>query len=111
VNNKNLNFYSWLKPKITHSPPLTLDEKILMMAQIELNHSKKSLSWFIPISAFAAATIIFIAGNIYFTQQKTINKLVLYEVPELILNYDKIEMMADASQLSADEWTKIEGQK
>ncbi|MDD4975242.1 MAG: hypothetical protein PHY93_12865 [Bacteriovorax sp.] len=111
MNNVNEKFYSWMKSKIAHTPPARLDQKILMMANNKLNHRKKSFRWMLPSGAFTASLVALISVSIYFNHHKNLNSLVLNEAPEMIFNYDKIELMADASSLSDDDWKKIEGTK
>ena len=112
MNNKNDNFYSCLKGRGAQVPPASLDQKILMIAKKELKHSRKSFNWIIPTSVVTGCLIIFFTYSTYSNQQKNLNKYVLLnEAPEMILNYDKIELMADSSQLSDDDWKKVEGRK
>ncbi|MBC7538126.1 MAG: hypothetical protein H7281_04855 [Bacteriovorax sp.] len=111
MKNNNVNFYSWMKSRVSKTPPSALDQRIIKMAKKEFNHSNKSFRWTIPTSAFATILLFLIAGSNYLNQQKNLNKFVLNEAPEMILNYDKIELMTDSSQLSENEWKKIEGSK
>ena len=111
MNKKNDFFYRWFKNITEQSPPKLLDQKILIFSKEELNHSKKSIHWIMPTSAISFCLILFVVGNTYFLHQKNLNMLFLSEAPEMILNYDNIELMADASELNADDWKKIEGSK
>lgn len=109
MKKQNEKFYGWMKKSTTLSVPSTLDDKILSLAQAEFRPHKKSLNWALPLSAVAASFIIFLAGSIYLKQQSSINELAFNESPEMILNYDNIELMADASLLSDEDWKNIEG--
>lgn len=106
---KKENFYSWIKKRTTQSPPSSLDLKILSLARNEFRPVGKSFRWTLPINTIAASLIIFLAGSIYFQQQINNDNIVLNESLEMILNYDSIELMADASQLSEEDWRNIEG--
>ena len=108
---KKDSFYDLLKIKINQTPPKSIDQKILMIAKKELNDQKKSFNWMMTTIATSACMILFLVGYSYLVDQKAHDSYVFTESPEMILNYKNIELMADASQLDASDWERIEGTK
>ena len=107
---KNDSFYEHLKIKLNQNTPKSLDQKILIIAKKELKDTNKSFNWIIPTFVTSVCLILFLIDFPYLFKQKS-DSFVLTESPEMILNYNNIELMADASQLSGAEWEKIEGSK
>jgi quinol-cytochrome oxidoreductase complex cytochrome b subunit len=111
MKNKNDSFYGQLKIKINQTPPKSLDQKILMIAKKELNDNKKSFDWMMTTILASACIIVFLVGYPYLMNRKPHDSYVFTEAPEMILNYNNRELMADATKLNASDWEKIEGSK
>ncbi len=104
-------FYKSLREKLIQGPPKSLDQKILLLASEKLQSHKNHAEWLYLASGFTTCLIVFLTISGYFNHQQNFNKQVINESPEMILNFNSIEMMADASVLSENEWKKIEGTK
>jgi hypothetical protein len=100
-----------MKNQISFAPPIDLDQKILLIAKKKMAKDKVAKPWIVLTSAIAACLIIFLTSNTYINQQKKMSSIVMTEAPEMILNFDQIELMADSSGLSESEWQKVEGSK
>ena len=107
----NQDFYQWLKPKLDKKPSATLDQRILLMAsqKMQVQTASHRSRWTISLGFVLATAIIIFSVNSKFNQQKDLNKLVLNETPDMILNYENIELMADSAKLSDADWDRIEG--
>lgn len=107
-------FYKWAKKLTTIAPGDHLDQKILSMAALKLIPLKrKSIfsKWLKPglIIIFSMSFIIIFGLRI--NKQSAMSLLSMNDSPEMILNYKNIELMADAGNLSEEDWIKIEGKK
>lgn len=110
MKNSQVNFYNWLREKHTTSQfPSLLDDKILKLAQDHLRKKSQYKLWVLPVSASATLFVIIFFSNFYFNQEKNKSNFGLIESPEMVLLYENIELMADATKLSDSEWKKIEG--
>ncbi|MDO9181897.1 MAG: hypothetical protein Q7U04_05795 [Bacteriovorax sp.] len=106
---KDNNFYQWAKTKTSFPPTKVIDYKISLMAREHLASPKSNIfSRWLPITLSLAATaLVILTFNIY--NSKKIDSQAFTESPEMLLNFKRIELMADASELSEVEWKKIEG--
>lgn len=116
MNPKKDLFSSWLNKNLSQSPPAELDQRILAMAKRKLignipgpekRRSKKNP---LLISVFASILVLIVFSNKTLFPSK-INKMTLNEPMEMILNYRNIELMADTSELTEEDWSKIESIK
>lgn len=107
MNKNDGFFYHWIKKQTTQVPPKYLDEKISSMAReklIPLKKDSKIIRWQLS-GAFATVAILFF--TIMASQKNEMNN----ESAEMIMNYNTIELMSEASSLSEEEWAQIEGVK
>ena len=108
---KTINFFSWLKVHLEITPEKKLDQLILNEAKLKLTSQTNSLHllWAAPSKLIFACSAVLIIGFIY-NQQNGLDKshqVVLSESPDMLMNFDSIELMADAAKLSDAEWDKI----
>ncbi|MGZ3856285.1 MAG: hypothetical protein ACXVKO_08520 [Bacteriovorax sp.] len=114
MKKSDITFFQWMKKNTTKSPPRELDERILTLAHEKLGTSKSSSSKTklilsgITVMASFALLLMLTSKNI---KQKEISVYALSESPEMILNYSSIELMAEASALTDEDWHKIEGSR
>lgn len=111
MNSKDDSFYGHLKKETAVTTPPGIDERILLMAKKELSPSPKYKIWLMPATALAASLVLLLTGSMYLINKKKQTDFVLMEPSEMILNYDQIELMADASMLSDADWETIESVK
>lgn len=114
MSNEKDFFYRWLKNNLSVTPSKNLDHKILSMASAHLAGPKDSFfssRWKVSGAALLASFLLIFALTPKENHQKELSKMVLNESPEMIMNYKTIELMADSSALSDEEWNKIEGVK
>jgi hypothetical protein len=116
MNSPDNNFSFWLKKNLIKNPSAELDKKILSLSHDFLNKTKKKgnvLNWKIPaLSLFASCLLVigvFLKSNSL--TLTTSNKMVMNENPEMILNYNSIELMSESSSLSEQDWEKISENK
>lgn len=106
----NRTFYSWLSKATSRQPSSATDDKILAYAREAFKPEEKTmlLSW--KISGIAAfASIALVITLMYRMPVVQTGDQMMAESPEMLLNYNEIELMADASQLSESDWEKING--
>lgn len=109
------NFYSWLKSQTDKIPPSELDKNILFyssqfFAEKAAKEKTSFIHWKISgIAALASIALVLILINREGTPQPA--STMITESPEMILNYNEIELMADAGALSEADWAKINGAK
>lgn len=107
MNSKN-SFYSWLSLKTRKEPPLSVDKKILSYSSQYFKSEEKTafLSWKISFAtALASIALIIILMN----RTPGTGPALLTESPEMVLHYKDMELMADASNLTDEDWTHISG--
>ncbi len=105
-----LNQKKWLRI----SPTKELDNKILSMAREKMSPAKSvgiSIKWKVTSMAILASFVVLFVLTTKNHQQKEINRMVFTESPEMILDYNSIELMAATSTLSEEDWNKIESTK
>lgn len=104
-------FYSWLSENTRKQPSSKTDDKILSYAREVFKPEEnpaRLLNWKISgVAVFASIALVIILMNRTPVMQS--GDMMLAESPEMILNYNEIELMADASQLSESDWAKING--
>lgn len=115
MKKNSAHFYLWIKNKTLISPSDELDAKILGIAKEKLSPSKKSAFFFGWQMKGILATFILLFMSYQINHQMNFErdsgKLVINESPEMIMNYSSIELMAEASSLSEEDWAKIERSK
>ena len=105
------DFYNWLKKNVNStSPSPVLDKKILEIANAKLEQKSHEL-WFYSLGSFASVVAIFLVGNLYLNQNSNVHNFAFREAPEMISIYDNVELMADATKLSEQDWKQIEGKQ
>ena len=112
---KTNHFFSWLKTRLEITPEKKLDQLILNEAKIKFKSQTNSLQllWTTPSKLILASSAVLIIGFIY-NQKYSLDKshqVVLSESPDMLMNFDSIELMADAAKLSDAEWEKINDHK
>lgn len=106
---KNLDqqnkFYEWLKERTTFVPSMRLDDKILSHAEVELKtkSQNKTVWWAVITTTVLASLIIYVEINHNKNDQVAVD-----ESFEMILNYNNLELMAEAGNLTDAEWKKLE---
>lgn len=102
-------FFKWLKQNTTAQPHTDIDQSILLMAERKLNqiagHKRQNFFHFL---GFSSSLLLLVVSINVLTNTKS-NTLSLIEPPEMIMNYNFIELMAEASVLSDEDWNAIEG--
>lgn len=106
------SFYSWLALKTQTEPAASVDSKILAFSSQYFQKEEKSFfaGWKLSgaLALTTAAVVIILINKNPSTQP---GPALMSEAPEMILHYNDIELMADASQLSDADWARINGQK
>jgi hypothetical protein len=106
-----MNFKNWLKNNLTVVPKKELSEKIMNLAEKNLskeaitNENKGDYFWKLSMSMAMIAIVFSMTFNKKINHENT---SFIAESQELILNYQDMELMADASTLSDDDWKKIQ---
>ena len=108
---KSTNFFSWLKARLEITPEKKLDQLILSEAKLKFNSQTNSLHllWATPSKFILASSVFLMIGYVYnqkYSLEKP-NQVVLSESPDMLMNYDSIELMADAAKLTDAQWDKI----
>jgi hypothetical protein len=99
-----------MKEKLSVSPSIEVDQKILEMASKKLVAKDNAFTWSAllkPSLVLAGSALLITIINIKSHKQNDMEKLVMTEPAEMVLNYSNIELMADAGSLSEDDWKKI----
>lgn len=103
-------FYRKMKEKLSVEPSIEVDQKILEMASRKLGANEKTFSWSVflkPSLVLAGSALLITVINIKSHKHNDLEKLVINEPAEMVLNYNNIELMADAGSLSEEDWKKI----
>ncbi len=106
------SFYSWLALKTQTEPSSSVDKKILAYSSQYMKNEDKSIIAVWKLSGALALTVaVVMVVMINKNPPSQPGSAIISEAPEMILNYNEIELMADASQLSDADWARINGQK
>lgn len=106
------SFYSWLALKTQTVPSAHVDSKILAYSSQYFQKEEKSFfnNWKLSgaLSLTAAVVVVVMINK---NQPAGSGPVIITEAPEMILHYNDMELMADASQLSDADWARIATQK
>lgn len=109
-----MNFKNWLKNNLEVEPNKKIDQNIIIEAQsLLLNSEKRKYSNFKPITLTVFSVLIIF--SFFIIEQRNnqnhlsqINHKTLEdESIEMLMNYNQIELMAEASNLDENDWNKI----
>lgn len=111
------NFYNWLRPLTEKAPSPAVDTKILAYSSQFFSSKEKEkvtvpflFDWKISsIAVLASVALLVVLINKGTRPQPSL--MMITESPEMVLNYNEIELMADASKLTEADWAKINGTK
>jgi|GEM_PF-744329 len=108
----NNTFYSWIALKTQTEPSSTADKKILAFSSQYFKKEEKSFFALWKLTgAFALTAAVVLVVLINKNSSIQPGSALMSEAPEMILHYNDIELMADASRLSDADWARINGQK
>jgi hypothetical protein len=106
--NSDNSFYSWLSLKTRKGPPSSVDIKILSYSAQYFKSKEKTVffNWKISVAAafFSVALVILLINRTPGTRPD-----LMTESPEMVLHYRDMELMADASNLTDEDWVHING--
>lgn len=101
-------FYQWLSSRTRQEPTSNVDQKILAYSAEYFRPVEKNVffSWKFS-GAVALATVALLVVLVNKSPLQGPGNALISESPEMILNYNDIELMADASTLSDEDWARI----
>lgn len=108
-----MNFKNWLRINIEIEPREQVNKNILNEASLLLGIKQKTNTFFRPVTISVLSILIIISFIVIEKRDRSqfigMNKQrnLEDESIEMLLNYNQIELMADASSLDENDWKRI----